>query len=823
MLQQSGARLLLQQSGARLLQASELGDIGLAQACLDEGARANHADAVGHTSLHKCAFMGFNEMALLLLRHDHTLVNVQDMSSSTPLHVAAWAGNQHLAALLLEHRADANAADLSGNTPLHRATLEGHEEVMRVLLANGASALSLGTEGSSALHFAALSAPVGDGELRLAELLLAYGADPQVTNRHGNTASSLAEHQGRQRLAQRLKEGVSGATGSVISSLNASAASQLASADEFTFVLGCLQSAGLRRVTEAFHSSHHYKFRTNYGGDYPLELTALHTQFTSLASRHLERLLATRGLSWEVAAAACQRAAHDGRCTVRRLALLQQLAALQDFGAFFSLMSCAALPELEIDEHDVAGEEGTDCVEEEEDTESRAGRATSATQSATPEAAAWLDTELSAYGCAGATLSCEFDEPHINSSEVPSALPSNFPSLSATQLIDPRDATAQSAHSAGAGSDAGRSSDSGHSGLSRISGLTGAGTVESGASSALLNPFARQPVLLRGVLRLPVEAGRGGGGADNANGEEDSRGTDSEGEEVEGQWRRGKRIGLGSSGEVFLVQDESRALSFAAKLVVPRDEEAAARLDAEIALMRRLDHPNIVCTLGTATSDEWSSGFSGGGTLGGGDRYLLMELCRGGSVRQLLNRDHPSGLPPELHRRYARQLLSGLHFLHEKLIIHRDLKGENLLFLDESRQVVKIADFGSSDELLAGRTLTQNVGAIRGSPYWMSPEHIQGERCGRKADIWSFACVLLEMATGLPPWADPSASNNGTGGGQFAVFQLLDRIVRAPGPPPMPENMDASLREMLLDCFCRDHAARPTTAELFNYRFWRVA
>ena len=85
MLEQSGARLLLQQSGARLLQASELGDIGLAQACLDEGARANHADAVGHTSLHKCAFMGFNEMALLLLRHDHTLVNVQDMSSSTPL------------------------------------------------------------------------------------------------------------------------------------------------------------------------------------------------------------------------------------------------------------------------------------------------------------------------------------------------------------------------------------------------------------------------------------------------------------------------------------------------------------------------------------------------------------------------------------------------------------------------------------------------------------------------------------------------------------------------------------------------------------------
>ena len=69
--------------------------------------------------------------------------------------------------------------------------------------------------------------------------------------------------------------------------------------------------------------------------------------------------------------------------------------------------------------------------------------------------------------------------------------------------------------------------------------------------------------------------------------------------------------------------------------------------------------------------------------------------------------------------------------------------------------------------------MTQDVGDIRGSPYWMSPEHIQGARCGRKADIWSFGCVLLEMATGVPPWADRTAPSKS--GGQFAVFQLLDR------------------------------------------------
>ena len=204
-----------------------------------------------------------------------------------------------------------------------------------------------------------------------------------------------------------------------------------------------------------------------------------------------------------------------------------------------------------------------------------------------------------------------------------------------------------------------------------------------------------------------------------------------------------------------------------------------------------------------------------------GERYILLELCAGGSVRQLLDMRHPRGLPHDLLHSYGAQLLVGLHFLHGHMIIHRDLKGENVLFADPSCATLKIADFGSSSELLAGTTLSLDVTTIRGSPFWMSPEHICGQRCGRKADVWSAGCVLLEMLTGVPPWREagvPQESN-----GRFAVFALLNRIVSSEGPPPCPpaESMPPGLHSVLMACFSRDLEQRPTTAELIDFPWFR--
>jgi len=287
-----------------------------------------------------------------------------------------------------------------------------------------------------------------------------------------------------------------------------------------------------------------------------------------------------------------------------------------------------------------------------------------------------------------------------------------------------------------------------------------------------------------------------------------------DGTTLHGQWMRGKRIGVGSSGEVYCVvlgvplaadaaadAAEAPLLEVAAKLVVPRDEEAAERLEAEMALMRRLRHPHIVEYIGAATAFN--------------EQYILLELCRGGSVRQLLDGTFRSGLPHETLHRYGVQLLAALHYLHEQMIIHRDLKGDNVL-LDTTRSIVKLADFGSSNELLH-ETVSQDVHCIRGSPYWMSPEHIQGARCGRKADVWSYACVLLEMLTGSMPWLDTAGVQPAVG--QFAIFRLLSLIVEAKTPPPMPspEHMPEGLHALLLACFERDLSRRPTTADLLEY------
>ena len=137
--------------------------------------------------------------------------------------------------------------------------------------------------------------------------------------------------------------------------------------------------------------------------------------------------------------------------------------------------------------------------------------------------------------------------------------------------------------------------------------------------------------------------------------------------------------------------DDALAIDFAAKLVFPRDEESARRLEQEIGVMQRLRHEHIVRYLGTARSQH-------------AETYILMEYVVGGTLKAMLERSYPRGLPHAALQRYARQLLRGLHFLHEAMIVHRDLKGDNLL-LDLATQrgdewgVLKISDFSSSREL----------------------------------------------------------------------------------------------------------------------------
>ena len=315
--------------------------------------------------------MGFVEIATALLAHEHTLIDAQDMSHSTPLHVSAFAGNEHLTALLLKwanpmqrtcrntcctgdlgraRGCDARAARK------RRACRRGRHRRLDA----AAPCRSLGADGrGSAQHCGA------------AALIWCRRQEAKPSRRHrelaravsGPAAARQPSGASEQRQCGSHEPIICAAAGSDRSPAAEGAAAASATAlanskDDFSFVLGCLQSPGLRRVLEAFHSSHHYKFRRLHGGDFPLELTALHSQFHGLVARHVERLLGTRGLTWDRAAAACERAVYEGRCSKERLRLLQQLSALHDFEAFFSLMSSASPPRMEEEEEEDEEEEG---------------------------------------------------------------------------------------------------------------------------------------------------------------------------------------------------------------------------------------------------------------------------------------------------------------------------------------------------------------------------------------------------------------------------------------------------------------------------------
>jgi serine/threonine protein kinase len=101
-------------------------------------------------------------------------------------------------------------------------------------------------------------------------------------------------------------------------------------------------------------------------------------------------------------------------------------------------------------------------------------------------------------------------------------------------------------------------------------------------------------------------------------------------------------------------------------------------------------------------------------------------------------------------------LLEGLDYLHQNHVIHADLKGANILF--DGKSNVKLSDFGAARyiERLPMLSASQSdiCSSIKGSLYWMAPEMIMQQGYGRKIDIWSLGCTLIEMATGKHPWPD---------------------------------------------------------------------
>jgi mitogen-activated protein kinase kinase kinase len=139
------------------------------------------------------------------------------------------------------------------------------------------------------------------------------------------------------------------------------------------------------------------------------------------------------------------------------------------------------------------------------------------------------------------------------------------------------------------------------------------------------------------------------------------------------------------------------------------------------------------------------------------DKFLniFLEYVPGGSVVQLLSQYGPFEEP--LVRNFVRQILAGLNYLHERDIIHRDIKGANVLV--DNKGVIKISDFGISKKVETNLLSTAALShphrpSLQGSVYWMAPEVVRQTSYTRKADIWSLGCLVVEMFTGSHPFPD---------------------------------------------------------------------
>lgn len=263
--------------------------------------------------------------------------------------------------------------------------------------------------------------------------------------------------------------------------------------------------------------------------------------------------------------------------------------------------------------------------------------------------------------------------------------------------------------------------------------------------------------------------------------------------EVPRNWTKGKLLGAGAFGQVYLCHDHDTGSELAVKqvevgLLNTATQKEVKALEAEIDLLKNLQHERIVLYFGTQQTNLHV--------------HIFMEYLPGGSVHDHIKQH--GALNESLTRKYTRQILEGVSFLHATLIVHRDIKGANIL--RDLRGNVKLADFGASKRLQTIRSKT-GFRSMHGTPYWMAPEVINGEGYGRKADIWSLGCTVVEMLTTRPPWAE------------FEPMAALFKIATQPTQPELPLDLSDDAKGFVKSTLTRSSRERPSADELLNFSF----
>lgn len=360
----------------------------------------------------------------------------------------------------------------------------------------------------------------------------------------------------------------------------------------------------------------------------------------------------------------------------------------------------------------------------------------------------------------------------------------------------------------------------------------------SDASTASLTPLMKR-TSISSNSRNSKSSVRGRSGSESGTSESNdkielySTDTDTEGEEDDAEdtislptkveapksWLKGARIGSGSFGSVYLgmnaetgelmavKQVELKPTAVTAGVVSIADESKKAHspgggntavkntsqihrkmidaLQHEMNILKELHHENIVTYYGSSQE--------------GGNLNIFLEYVPGGSVSSMLNNYGPFDEP--LVKNFTRQILIGLAYLHKRNIIHRDIKGANILI--DIKGGVKITDFGISKKLSPLNKQQNKRASLQGSVYWMAPEVVKQVVTTEKADIWSVGCVIVEMFTGKHPFPDFSQMQ--------AIFKIGTNII-----PEIPSWVSEEAKAFLFKSFELDYRKRPSSLGLLQ-------
>ncbi|XP_037136075.1 TRAF2 and NCK interacting kinase b isoform X3 [Syngnathus acus] len=260
-------------------------------------------------------------------------------------------------------------------------------------------------------------------------------------------------------------------------------------------------------------------------------------------------------------------------------------------------------------------------------------------------------------------------------------------------------------------------------------------------------------------------------------------------------------VGNGTYGQVYKGRHVKTGQLAAIKVMdVTGDEEE--EIKAEINMLKKYSHHRNIATYYGAFIKKNPPGMDD-------QLWLVMEFCGAGSVTDLIKNTKGSSLKEEWIAYVCREILRGLTHLHQHKVIHRDIKGQNVLLTENAE--VKLVDFGVSAQL--DRTVGRRNTFI-GTPYWMAPEVIACDEnpdatYDFKSDLWSLGITAIEMAEGAPPLCD------------MHPMRALFLIPRNPAPRLKSKKWSKKFQSFIESCLMKSHSQRPSTEQLLKHPFIR--